>query len=331
MSRSENGESLQHILVVDDQPANLTSLKQILGQSYRVSLAENGQVCLDLVAKLYPDLILLDVDMPVMDGLTVCRTLKSDPDTSSIPVIFLSALSRLDERLSGYRAGADDYVTKPYNVEELLAKIRIALNNRYDMEMARQRLLQRQSKVADSLSTCNELEVVRSFIGDTLDCTDLRDLGDHLLETFDGFGLRVIVRMLGNSHYFSHAGEVGALDREMMEVMYDKGRLIDFGHRTLINAKHVSVLVRNMPVHDSARYRRWKESLSLLVGVVNSRVAALENASIQQHDAGLHSLMRGLNQLIDHLQDPSMMVDQEHTTSHLTRLMNSWEAHSQQP
>lgn len=331
MSRCENGESLQHILVVDDQPANLASLEQILSHHYQISLAENGQVCLDLVAGHSPDLILLDVEMPVMDGLTVCRTLKADPVTSSIPVIFLSALSRLDERLAGYRAGADDYVAKPYNVDELLAKIRIALNNRYDLEMARDHSLQMLGNVADSLSTCNELEAMRRFIDDVLECTDLRSLGDHLLKTFDRFGLRVIVRMLGNGHYFSHAGEVGALDREMMEAMYNKGRLIDFGHRTLINADHVSVLVRNMPVHDAARYRRWKESLSLLVAVVNSRVAAVESTNIQQHHAGLHLLMRGLNQLIDHLQDPALMVDQEHATSHITRLINNWESHTHQP
>ena len=331
MSRSEYGESLQHILVVDDQSANRASLEQILGASYRVSQGENGQVCLDLVAKSPPDLILLDVDMPVMDGLTVCRKLKADPATSAIPVIFLSALSRLDERLAGYRAGADDYVAKPYNIDELMAKIRIALNNRDDLEMARERSGQMLGNVADSLSTCNELEAMRRFIGDTLDCADLRTLGDRLLETFDRFGLRVIVRMLGNGHYFSHAGEVGALDQEMMEAMYDKGRLIDFGHRTLINADHVSVLVRNMPVHDAVRYRRWKESLSLLVGVVNSRVAAVESANIQQHHASLHSLMKGLNQLIDHLQDPSVMLDQEHTTSHLTRLISTWESHTQRP
>jgi len=264
--------------------------------------------------------------MPVMDGLTVCRTLKADPDTSSIPVIFLSALSRLDERLVGYRAGADDYVAKPYNMDELLAKIRIALNNRYDLEMARERSMRLLGNVADSLSTCNELEVVRRFIRDTLDCTDLRSLGDHLLETLDRFGLRVILRMLSNGYYFSHAGEVGALDQEMMEAMYDKGRLIDFGHRTLINADRVSVLVRNMPVHDAARYRRWKESLSLLVGVVNSRVVALENANIHQHHDSLLSLIQGLNQLIDHLQDPSMVVDPEHTTLHITRLIDSWES-----
>ncbi|MCU7797678.1 MAG: response regulator [Candidatus Thiodiazotropha sp. (ex Semelilucina semeliformis)] len=329
MNQSGNGSSLQHILVVDDQPANLNSLEQILGTTYQVSKGENGQVCLDLTKQLTPDLILLDVDMPVLDGLSVCRKLKSDPTTSMIPIIFVSALSRLEERLAGYRAGADDYVAKPYNVDELLAKIRIALNSSYDLEAAKARASLNLGSVADSLSTCNELDAMRQFINGAFDCQDLRTLGDRLLETFDHFGLRVIVRMLGNGHYFSHAGEVGALDQEMMEAMYDKGRLIDFGHRTLINADHVSVLVRNMPVHDADRYRRWKESLTLLVGVVNNCVAAVENESMHLHQAGLNSLVKGLNQLIEHLQDPELQMDQAHATSHLTHLISVWESSTQ--
>ena len=329
MNRRENVESSAHILVVDDQPANLTSLQQILGLTYRVSTAANGVECLEQTYRLMPDLILLDVDMPIMDGLTVCRKLKADANTSPIPIIFVSALSRLEERLAGYRAGADDYVAKPYDVDELLAKIRIALNNQHDLEAAKHRTQRLQGGVADSLSACHELDALRQFVEKAFECTNLRALGDRLLETFDRFGLRVIVRMIGNGHYFSHAGEVGALDQEMMEAMYDKGRLIDFGHRTLVNADHVSVLVRNMPVHDAVRYRRWKENITLLVGVVNDYVAALVSATLQQHRANLHALVKGLDQLIEHLQDPTLPIDQEHTSSHLSRLLSDWDRPAQ--
>lgn len=328
MTRSDDGAN-EHILVVDDQPANLNSLEQILGRNYRVSTAANGVDCVELTYRLHPDLILLDVDMPIMDGLTVCRKLKADANTSMIPIIFVSALSRLEERLSGYRAGADDYVVKPYDVDELLAKIRIALNNRHDLEGARDRTQRMHGDVADSLTTCHELDALREFARNAFDCIDLRSLGDTLLETFDRFGLRVIVRLIGNGHYFSHAGEVGALDREMMEAMYGKGRLIDFGHRTLVNADHVSVLVRNMPVHDAVRYRRWKENINLLVRVVNDCVAAVEADTLNQHHANLHSLVKGLDQLIESLQDPALPVDQEHATSHLTHLLTVWESQAQ--
>jgi CheY-like chemotaxis protein len=326
MNPRGKGESPAHILVVDDQPANLTSLQQILDDNYRVSTAGNGVVCIEKTYQLRPDLILLDVDMPVMDGLTACRRLKSDPDTSTIPVIFVSALSGLEERLSGYRVGADDYVTKPYNVEDLLVKVRIALNNHHDLKAARERTLRLHGDVADSLSTCHELDTLRQFAENIYECTDLRTLGDRLLETFDRFSLRVIVRIIGSGHYFSHAGEVGALDREMMEAMYDKGRLIDFSHRTLINTDHVSVLVRNMPLHDRIRYRRWKENINLLVGMLNDCVAALEDSSLQQHQTNIQTLMKGLNSLIENLQDPAMPIDQEHATLHLTYLRSVWES-----
>jgi CheY-like chemotaxis protein len=326
MNRREKGASPAHILVVDDQPANLTSLLQILGGCYRVSTAENGVVCIEKSYQLHPDLILLDVDMPVMDGLNACRKLKADPISAMIPIIFVSALSRLEERLSGYRAGADDYVAKPYNVEELLAKIRIALNNQHDLEASKERTLRLYGDVVNSLSTCHELDALRHFAESAYECNDLRSLGERLLETFDRFGLRVVVRIIGNGHYFSHAGEVGALEREMMEAMYDKGRLIDFGHRTLINADHVSVLVRNMPVHDVVRYRRWKENINLLVGMVDNCVAAVGASSLQQHHANLQSLVKGLDQLMEHLQDPAMPIDQEHATSHLTYLRSVWES-----
>ncbi|MEW8432189.1 MAG: response regulator, partial [gamma proteobacterium symbiont of Ctena orbiculata] len=223
----------QHILVVDDQPENLKSLEQILRFSYQVSLAASGEACLKLVAaREPPDLILLDVDMPRMDGLTVCRRLKADPVTSLIPVIFVSALSRLSERLAGYHAGADDYVAKPYDVEELLVKIRIALNNRHDLETARERSGLAREEMETSLAACTELNLMADFFHRSLECDDLRALGERLLDTFDRFGLRVIVRLVESGHYFSHAGEVGVLDQEMMESLYEKGNIIDFGHRT---------------------------------------------------------------------------------------------------
>lgn len=322
-------QALRHILVVDSQGANRAGLEQILSGLYRISLAENGREGPDLVRRLQPDLLLLDVDMPQVDGLELCRKLKEDAQTSPIPVIFVSAFSGVEERLAGYRAGADDYVITPYSGDDLLAKIRIVLNNRHDLESACKRARREYSSLAGSLSPCNELEALRRFIGDALDCSDLRTIGDCLLKTFDRFGLRVVVRLSASGHYFSHGGEVGALEREVMEAMHDKERCIDFGHRRLINANHVSVLVRNMPVHDPDCHRRWKENLNLLVGVINKRVAFVEGAIQQEHCECLRSLAKELNLLIDHLRDPQAALDQEAATSRLMQLIERWESREQ--
>src|SRR5262245_60953956 len=112
------------ILVVDDTPANIQSLAATLKEKgYQISVATNGRQALDAVAKLRPDLILLDVMMPEMDGFETCRRLKASATTSDIPVIFLTARTETEDIVKGFELGAVDYVSKPFNAHELLARV----------------------------------------------------------------------------------------------------------------------------------------------------------------------------------------------------------------
>jgi DNA-binding response OmpR family regulator len=107
-------------------PRNLELLAKILErEGYRLILAAHGALALDIAAKEKPDLILLDILMPGMDGLEVCRRLKTDPATQGIPVIFLTAKSSAAEILTGFEVGAVDYVTKPFQIPELLARVHV--------------------------------------------------------------------------------------------------------------------------------------------------------------------------------------------------------------
>jgi DNA-binding response OmpR family regulator len=112
------------LLVIDDTPENLTVLRKCLtDQHYRVAVARNGKVALERVKRIRPDLILLDVLMPGMDGFEVCRQLKEDETTRAIPVIFMTALTTAEDKVKGFEAGAEDYVTKPLNYQEVLARV----------------------------------------------------------------------------------------------------------------------------------------------------------------------------------------------------------------
>jgi serine/threonine protein kinase/AmiR/NasT family two-component response regulator len=112
------------VFIVDDNPNNLNLLTRILRDAgYQVRMANSGKRALSAVQQNPPHLILLDINMPEMDGYAVCRALKQDPRTESIPVIFLSALDDVDEKLNGFRAGGVDYVTKPFHAEEVLARV----------------------------------------------------------------------------------------------------------------------------------------------------------------------------------------------------------------
>jgi len=112
------------ILIVDDTPANLKLLSQILlAEGYRVRVAVNGNQALGSIDISLPNLILLDIKMPGINGFEVCHQLKANPKTANIPVIFISALNDLQDRLDGFQAGGVDYISKPFQIEEVLARV----------------------------------------------------------------------------------------------------------------------------------------------------------------------------------------------------------------
>lgn len=131
------------ILVVDDQPNNLKVISSVLGDSYSLSFANNGPNALKILENLQPDLILLDVMMPGMDGYEVCQRIKSTEKTKELPVIFLTAKNDIEDILKAFRAGAVDYITKPFNIMEL--KVRVG--NHLSLKHTREQLKNANDKL----------------------------------------------------------------------------------------------------------------------------------------------------------------------------------------
>ncbi|WP_346930158.1 response regulator [Clostridium sp.] len=114
----------QTILIVDDNPDNIMLLTEILKDKYRLKIANNGEKALKIIeSENPPNLILLDIMMPGMDGYAVCIKLKENPNKNEIPVIFTSALSSTRDIVAGFEAGGIDYITKPYNIDEVLVRV----------------------------------------------------------------------------------------------------------------------------------------------------------------------------------------------------------------
>ena len=115
------------ILIVDDNPHNIFIMQETLSDAYHLAIATSGEEALAIAPDFYPHLILLDVMMPEMDGYETCHRLRAHPAMQSVKILMVSAKAMKAERLRGYEAGADDYITKPFEVEELLAKVRVYL------------------------------------------------------------------------------------------------------------------------------------------------------------------------------------------------------------
>jgi sigma-B regulation protein RsbU (phosphoserine phosphatase) len=127
----EPGAKLESVLLVDDNPANLRLLSQILCErNYHVRAVTSGTRALASAQMEPPDLILLDIRMPGMDGYQVCQRLKADPATESIPVLFISALDDVGDKMKAFSAGGVDYITKPFQVEEVVARVETHLSLR---------------------------------------------------------------------------------------------------------------------------------------------------------------------------------------------------------
>jgi len=207
---AENSSSADHgitrgvVLVVDDQIQNIQVVGTMLTQEgYEVIPATSGAQALQRIAARMPDLVLLDVVMPDMDGFAVCRKLREHPDTAALPVIFVSAANDAETIVRGLEAGGVDYITKPFNKAELLARVRTQVDLQHARETTTRILREREnivSMVAHDLK--NPLGAIR-FSAQTLTELALEKTGTaaeltaHIVTTCDQM-LRFIERFLTN-------------------------------------------------------------------------------------------------------------------------------------
>ncbi len=143
---------MDHILIVDDDRAFVIAISESLRyRGYKVSNAGDGTEALAQVEQNPPDLVLMDIEMPGMDGMRLCRELRSKPNTATLPVIFMSVRSELTDKLAAYEAGADDYLIKPFNLLELTARLQAVLR-RSARQMAADRERQTQLEAHSTTS-----------------------------------------------------------------------------------------------------------------------------------------------------------------------------------
>ena len=151
------------LLPVDDAPTNLQVLRHILQADYRLLFATDGERALQVAREQRPDLILLDVMMPHLDGYAVCRVLKADAATAAIPVIFITALTDSQDETAGFDAGAVDYVTKPFSPPVVRARVRthLSLVRMDELRETRLQIVQRLGRAAEYKDNETGLHVIR--------------------------------------------------------------------------------------------------------------------------------------------------------------------------
>src|SRR5580692_2913550 len=159
-------ETPASIMVVDDQPANLKLMEDMLKQQgYSVRSFPRGRMALTAAGEKPPDLILLDINMPEMNGFEVCQRLKADEKLASIPVIFLSALNETDDKVRAFHSGGVDYITKPFQFEEVQARVQTHLSLYFHTNRLEELV---QTRTCELAETQGRLKVLDKAKGDFL-------------------------------------------------------------------------------------------------------------------------------------------------------------------
>jgi len=271
------------ILVVDDNLFMREMLEGALSENYQIIIAENGADALMLAQAECPALILLDVEMPGMDGYETCRQLKQEDATSAIPVIFVSALDQIEERLKGYEVGGDDYVVKPFNQHELKAKITHLLGMISERTQLKGMVSYATNTAMTAMTSMSEMGALLESLKKFNASIDERALGEAVLSGISLYGLSgvVQVRTPEKTLSLSAQGEASPLEVSVIEHMAGMDRIVQFRNRMSIHYPHVAMLVNNMPVEDPDRCGRLRDHLAMLVEGAEMRASGIvaENES----------------------------------------------------
>lgn len=203
------------LLLVDDTPENLQVLGTLLEGRCRTAVATNGMDALNFISKKQPDLILLDIMMPDMNGFEVCKKLKQDPGTQDIPIIFLSARTETDDIVKGLRLGAVDYITKPFSKEELIVRI----NNHLQLKTYRCSLEELVKEQTIEIMRTRDVTIrSMALLAETRD----NETGGHIRRTQSYVG--ILAEYLEDKSMFP-----GILDKDSVELIYKSAPLHDIG------------------------------------------------------------------------------------------------------
>jgi DNA-binding response OmpR family regulator len=284
------------ILVVDDDVFIREILEEILSDGYRIIGAGSGMAALSLAQDEQPALILLDVGMHGMNGYETCRQLKQSEHTAAIPVIFVSVYERIEDRINGYDAGGNDYLVKPFDPQELKARIAHLLELGAERARLKEMMGCASNTAMTAMTSMGEMGALLESLKQFNASVDEKSLAESVLAGLSCYGLNGVVQVHTpqTSLALSGQGEASPLEISVIDHMNGMDRIVHFKSRMSIHYPHVAMLVNNMPAEDTDRCGRLRDHLAMLLEGAEARVAGImaENESRRRGLAIEHMIGR---------------------------------------
>jgi len=264
-------------------------------EHFEVMSVSSGEECLQKVNEHTPDIILLDIRMPGIDGFETCIKLRENYQLADVPIIFLSGLMEDEDKIKAYEAGGNDYVTKPFNAIVLGAKINYALHNIEKIESANLEVSRSQEMIQQVMNYSTLLGHVLLFLQQSYNCNSLEEVAENVFNTLRNFNLKCTLQFHKNNENIniSDTGNaVPAIESNVIQVSKEHGRYFDFGARTVVNYKTISLLVKNMPIDKPDEYGPLKDSLYNLIEGADARLQIIfREEKLKQKREQLHSIV----------------------------------------
>jgi len=265
----------EHILIVDDTKDGRLFLNMMLEDDYDITEADSGEACLDSIKVQLPDLILLDVEMPGMNGYQVCAHLRQYEETQYIPVIFVSALDSSEERLEGFEVGGNDYLIKPVDEDDLLEKIKNCLKRQSEISQTQLQATNATNMAMEAMTVSGELGQIINFVKQVQQLETPEAVGDAVLQIAQDFRLSSAVMVNIGEPLFVGC-DVGSLEANLLtQVANSEERIFSVGIRTVVKNDHLVVLLKDMPLDDENRYGRLKDHLAVLMDIADGHLITL--------------------------------------------------------
>jgi CheY-like chemotaxis protein len=267
------------ILAIDDDRLSQKIINKALKSGgYKARVANDGETGVSEALREIPDIILLDVEMPGMNGYEVCERLRGLEQTRDVPVIFLSSHSSLRERMQGYEVGADDYIVKPFEPEHLIARLNVLLKYKEQRSELMEQYEMAKKTAFLAMTGTSELGIVMQFLERSYAYTNFDELARGVFDTTDRLQLScaLMIPLDEGPLWFSSEGAIKPLEMEIIEMAEKNTRFFDFGSRTIVNYQDISLLIKDMPLDDMERYGRLKDLMPMLLSTVYSKVGILK-------------------------------------------------------
>lgn len=266
------------VFAVDDDPAVLCIIRENVESDCALETFGSAEACVARLGEEKPDMFLLDVGLPGMDGFTFCRRIKDDPALRQVPVTFISGHDTIDAKLQGYDAGGEDFIVKPFAPEELVRKIKVA-----QQIVGGKRSLQEQAEASEYLSSLalasmDEAGIVLQFMSKLIGWNSGQEIAEGLLELMQRYKLDGVVqaRTGQDSLTLSQAGANLPLETAVIDHLRGMDRIFEFRSRSVHNFDRVTLMVNNMPLSDPDFCGRIRDNLSVAAQGADSRLRAIE-------------------------------------------------------